>query len=341
MRWCAGGFFVLVGCGVELGDARFEVDECRTVALVDAETGALVVGAEDLAFPPTFTDTFYVSAYDRLKDEPGGIYRLPFPLTEHSEISATNLMPDARPHGIFVGFSSDLGAIVRVDGEPHYTQGTFNASVELTDDYVMHRHYGSVDWSEPFPLGCGANDVEADAYGFVGGPFSVAVTFDAQQCQPSLFSRAFSKGTGSVARFNIDDGSRTVVKSGLALSNGIAEYGLDTWVAEMRGRRVTALGRERSIDLPGAPDNLNASEEGIVAALQPSLWRFGLYRYGYAERAPTRIVLVDPETEEIELLFEDPNGRLLSGATAAVLRDDMLIASSVRGEALLVCENNG
>lgn len=326
-----------------MGAPRFSVDECRAVAIHDAETGKLIVGAEDLSFGNETNHALVLSAYDRLSNVEGAVYTLePSELTK-ATAKAKSIGPWTHPHGLYAGRTVEI--ITRINHEPHYVFGILSTFADRDEAGGRTPPRQSVVWDGASPLPCGANDLFPDT--FDGNPASLStyVTVEREGCADGLVGKAFSGPTGYVIRVEFDLESQTYISQtaaeGFNLANGITSWSDGIWVAEMRGRRMTRLDKARSIDLPGAPDNLNTSAEGIVAALQPSLWRFGLYRYGYAERAPTRIVLVDPETEEIELLFEDLNGRLLSGATAAVLRDDMLIASSVRGEALLVCENKG
>ncbi|MEM1381408.1 MAG: hypothetical protein AAGH41_12370 [Pseudomonadota bacterium] len=339
--------FLVAACGgSDLGEARFSNEQCRNVELYDVDTGDLVVGAEDIALVEMGW-AFWVSAYDRLTDQPGGVYLVGVSdLTDRSVI-AKNVLPGTKPHGIHSREDGEVIAIVRSDnpgdanliawsGTPFFELSRVDGEwVEGPPQYVQELSSGG---------NCSLNDLvqrswtEELSNDRIRTHVETYATVDRENCTGAAIERILGTKSGRVIELTT---RAPTVLDGLDLPNGIAFWGDDTWVAEMRAKRLIALDGERTIDLPGAPDNLNASDEGIVAALQPSLWRFGLYRYGYTDRAPTRIVLVDPETEAIELLFEDPNGRLLSGATAAVLRDEMMIASSVRGEALLVCEDGG
>lgn len=318
MRWLALAV-CLAACGTNNpGPPRFTQDECRAVTLADASSGHPVMGAEDLALAEDGS-VLWVSAYDRLGDRPGGIYRIRMEALSASRVAALPVIDKIRPHGLsaqrdtalFIGRQTDHRAVVE--------------RVTLTPQGPLRSEVGEVP--------CGANDL-------VSGWEVTTYTVDRGTCRGTVFERLFNPSGGRVESLvGANDPDRRVLAEGLRLPNGIVRHEGTIWVAEMRARRLVELGGTRTIGLPGAPDNLNSSGEGIVAALQPSLWRFGLYRYGHAERAPTRIVLVDPETEDVEVLYDDPGGRLLSGATAAVLTGDgMMIASSVRGERLLVCE---
>ncbi|NNU15701.1 hypothetical protein HK107_05135 [Parvularcula sp. ZS-1/3] len=334
MRW-AGLFLGLAACaGADIGEPRFAASDCRTVELVDVETGKTVVGAEDLALSED--GVLWISAYDRLTDEPGDLYPLtPQRLRGGAMLRAEGTGLQFLPHGVDVS-GHGVAVLVRQGEKTTLTQ------VYQTRRFTDEGRRPLWAQGSDFEVHCASNDMIS--VGGSGKGSKKYITVDSRGCNPSFWTRLRHPEDGYVEEFafvgsqRVTDYDRSVILDGLRIANGIAAWADDIWVAEMRARRLINLDRE-TIDLPGAPDNLNASSEGIVAALQPSLWRFGLYRYGHTNRAPTRIVLVDPETEEIELLYDDPKGAQLSGATAAVLTDGgMMVASSVRGEHLLVCE---
>jgi hypothetical protein len=344
---------LLAACGGEgLGEARFPQSSCRAVQVV---SGAMpVMGIEDIVLG---TDgNLLLSAYDRLENGQSarGVFRLSIGKTGSAPLQAEQLLPkelaEARPP-VQRGRTDAAEPLFKVPGRgatrPHGIDRTENGFVlidhrEGEDAIIEYSRAGTVVPDPPgnperrahwgtIPSGsfCAANDIASYGEAYY-------VTIDREDCRPSMTRRLTQVRDGKVLR--VTELRLTTVMDGLALPNGIAEHGGRLWIAEMRARRLVNLDRE-TIDLPGAPDNLNASPEGIVAALQPSLWRFGLYRYGYTKRAPTRIVLVDPATEEIELLYDDPKGSLLAGATASVLTaNGMLIASSVGSDRLLICE---
>lgn len=355
MRWIAGITLGLSACGgADLGPARFEAGACHLVEVFDEETGDLVVGAEDIALSG-FGTSIWVSAYDRLADVTGGVYELQLPRLSSNSAISSNVLPGSKPHGIYVeplltSVDGDDGGFGVIDHNPQ--DGALSITTWDRAPSTMRKagptgepleEVTSNVWEWSPKALCAANDfasftLEDDPDTDLLGPqIKGYVTLDRSECERRWWHPIIKRRDGAVADF----GTALTVRRGLALPNGIAVFDEQFWVAEMRGKRLTHLESDRTIPLPGAPDNLNTSDEGIVAALQPSLWRFGLYRYGHAQRAATRIVLVDPDTEEIELLFEDPSGKLFSGATAAVLGDDFLVASSVRGQALLVCGEPG
>ncbi len=320
MRWL-GAAMMLSACAGDLGEPRFAADSCRAVELVDAETGKTVVGAEDLVLSDRHP-SFWVSAYDRLANTTGGLYQVPLEQLSQDRVDVVPLVSGVRPHGILSGDEDSVTAIVRdADG-----------SAALQMFLRVPRPDSEVLEGPKYELPCGANDAAR-----TGSEIST-YTVDPQFCSGSIWSRLLGKPEGRVEQLvGVARDQRTALQ-GLTLPNGVVRHQQDVWVAEMRAQRLINFDR-KTIDLPGAPDNLNPSSQGIVAALQPSLWRFGLYRYGYWHRAPTRIVLIDPATEDIEVLYDDPKGQLVSGATAAMLTDEgTMVASSVRGDRLLVCE---
>lgn len=305
---CAGG---------DPGEPRFGQQSCWTVPMTNAETGAAVVGAEDIE---AWGGYLWVSAYDRGRNAEGGLYRIPY-TDLGARASLEPVLQGIRPHGIDAD-AAGVNAILRdADGSAYLAAVKTFPSGDKEPTLTRRAS-----------LPCGANDL-------VSVRERITYTVDRGVCRGAFLERAMAKKAGRVEELTGVALAKRVAAEGLSLPNGVAAHADTIWIAEMRARRIVALGSGRTIPLPGAPDNLNSSGDGIVAALQPSLWRFGLYRYGYAERAPSRIVLVDPETEEIELLFDDPAGKQFPGATTATLLDGRtLIASSVRGDRLLVCK---
>ena len=78
------------------------------------------------------------------------------------------------------------------------------------------------------------------------------------------------------------------------------------------------------------------AEGGLVIALHPSMVQVAAYLHGLSGTAPTRIVRLRPD-ESIEVLFDDPDGALLSAATVGVLAGGVLVAGSAADAGVLVC----
>ena len=310
----------LAACGgLDLGPARFPADGCRPVELEDDRTAQSVVGAEDLAFDP-LANVLWVSAYDRLNDKAGGVYAINLSDLDADRVEATNLLVGSKPHGL----------TLREDGRGFYVINRQSPVGGVAITSWGKATNGLTPQVETLPYDglCAANDlVEFDG--------ALWVTLDRAQCAGSSGERVRGAKAGRLLRLAENESTEA---EGLFLPNGITVVDGEVWVAEMRSQRMRST-NGAVIDLPGSPDNLTSDGALVVAAVQPSLLRFGLYRYGYTKRAPSRVVAVDPQTERIELLFEDKKGHLLPGATAAVLVNErILIASSVRGKHLLLCE---
>jgi len=98
------------------------------------------------------------------------------------------------------------------------------------------------------------------------------------------------------------------------------------------------LAETARIETPGGPDNLTVSYDGgVIAAVHPSLYRLALNRKHGVGKAPSRIVKADSDTGSLEILFDDPSGKLFSAATVAVETREGLIVGSVTDKGVLVC----
>lgn len=334
-------------------EARFGPEDCKRLALTDAETGAPIVGIEDIA---AYGEGLFLSAQDRLAAEAAGgegraapegaIYRLakvrlgaegPLSLRPYT---ADGFGSPLHPHGIDAGLAK-LVAVNRRFG-PDGAEG-----MEIRVYAIRETHLEPL-LRLPDPGLCAANDLV-----LAGG--AVWVTLDRSACPGrSLREMASGAPTGALARMGVTDGSSASLlrlAEGLSFANGIAlaELGAGRMLAvsETRGEQITLLDppggqsseRRRSLPTPGAPDNLTIAPDGrILAALHPSLLRLALYRFGWTEAAPSRLALIDPESGAAELLYDDPPGAGLSAATVGVLTEGgVLVAGSVRDAGLLVC----
>jgi hypothetical protein len=220
---------------------------------------------------------------------------------------------------------------------------------------VINRRLGASGGARPailrVPLGGGAPETVAGpadwlcpANDLLRRDGRLLVTLDRGDC-PGLSARdALWPDRGRVVAIAGAGGARETLAGGLAHANGIAIWhgtaGAPPVVAETRAGRLSVLGGP-AVPTPGGPDNLSpAPGGGVVAALHPSLLRLALYRHGWTERAPARVARIGP-AGAVEILHDDPAGRLLPGVTAAVLAGGRLIAGSVRAPGLLVCGGRG
>jgi hypothetical protein len=306
--------------------ARFALGDCRQVHLVNAETGRRIAGAEDVVLAPDGA-TLILSAQDRLDTSPheGGLYAVSlFALGGDGDVAAEPLLPPRewpepfRPHGIAISADGQRLAVINHVSEG---KGVIEVGTLGPDGWRPERRIAD-------PRFCRANDLD---FGADGGAEVLRVTLDRADCDTSL--RDLAGGSGSVALIRGE--ALTIERTGLDFPNGI-EGG---WVAETRASRLS--GPNGTISLPGGPDNLGLSEGRIVAALHTRLIRTGLYIHGWLPSAGSRIVAADPETGAVEVLFDDPEGAVFSGATVGVVAGDRLIAGSVRDSGLLYCESGG
>ena len=178
---------------------------------------------------------------------------------------------------------------------------------------------------------------------------ALLLTLDRRQCPGWAFDERYL-AAAKATLISVDPLNpakpAAIVSSNLSLANGIV--GLDDGrliVAETRGGRLRIVGTAGPPTTwltPGSPDNLTRTSKGaIIAAVQPNLIAFGRYRFGHANRVASRIVGSNTAGSPWTLLYEDPTGQQVSGATSALLIDGVLIAGSVRADGLLVCKAGG
>ena len=318
--------------------ARFGGEDCRRLVLTDPRDGTEIAGIEDIA---RMDGALILSAHDRLGGAPGGLYRLPLAaLAQAGPVAAEPLPIAARhPHGIAA--EGDRLAVIE---RHHGPEGHEASAVAL---YRL-----GAGGAEEVARWAGDDLCAANDLALLGR--AVWATLDRADC-PGLSMRDALGLRWGGALLRLDGDARLTVTDGLAFANGLVALGPGRLaVAETRGGRLARLGglaalpgeappahlawRERSVELPGGPDNLTRAADGrIVAALHPSLLRLALYRHGWRDRAPSRLVALDPETGAAEALYDDPAGARFSGATVGLMAQGRLVAGSVRAPGLLVC----
>ncbi len=342
--------FLMAGCGgkEEIGPARYGLEDCRRVALVDAVSGDPVRGAEDLALDLE-RGRLFVSAYDRRAVEKaarkkrdalpqGGVYVVGLETLFDPQIEKVTVASLAAP-GDFAGGLRPHG--ISYDEENHELVFINRTYERHGRRWRMVPHLqriganGEMFVGAPSPAHCAANDVAA-------GEGGVVTTFDHASC-------GFSGGVEnlfSLKRSGLADENGPLFSKAV-FANGVAR--LEDGVVAMAATREGAVlllepsgngfSERARLTLPGNPDNVTRSQEGdIVAALHPSLIKLAMARKFGLGRAPSRIVEADPETGAVSVLFEDPKGEIFSAATAAVETRFGLVAGSVLDEGLLVCQ---
>ena len=346
--WAALALLGLGGCAPPVAQALYPADSCRRVALIDAADGQPIVGGEDGVFEAR-SGTVFISAHDRLAVEragkiasappppSGGVYALAVSQLRRSSLRVEDVLgpvlPEAaRPHGIDALALEDgkvrLGAVNRAflrDGD----SGAWRMRPELE---IIDISGGGMSLVSRIlsPSLCRANDVAFT------GPQALRVTLDRGIC---LGDGHPAVGGAAIAQVSID-GAVSTQPAPMAFPNGIAQIGEDVWIASTLQSQLAQLHGSRRVKMPGSPDNLTKDADGrLIIALHPQIWRFALHRLGWPgfSRAPSRIVRYDPKRRTMAILFEDPDGRIFSGATFGLIAEGKLVLGAIREPGLLVC----
>lgn len=332
------------------GDPFYAAAECRRLTVIDQTTGEAVVGAEDLAYDRARRRVL-ISAYDRRAVEKeaqsraddikqGGIYAAPLDALKGDEISLTlasivsreTVAGGLRPHG--VSYDEARGEIVFINRSYQKIDRKWRMTPRIeraaADGVVLIGDGGNPH--------CSANDVA-----MLGE--RTFVSFDHAACgwrrglEDMFASRA--SGLGLADGVNVFEGARH--------ANGVvATPGNRLALAATRDKAVLILKEngegfavERTIDLPGAPDNLTISEDGqIIAVLHPSLLAIGAQRKLGIGRSGGRVVSVDPDSGETQLLFDDPRAQIVSAASAAIEEEGILVIGSALDSGIVVCKRS-
>ena len=306
-------------------EARFALESCRKVNLRDVDTGKQLAGISDMVLLPD-GDTLVLSAFDRsdLTRPFGGLFAVSlFELARGSgEIEVEALVKDyqlaggVHPQGI--AYSGGRIALINGAGD-----GAFIDVIERRDSLwtpvARHSH-------DAF---CRLNDLAFD----FGG--NLLVTRDRASCRLNVIDALPFYATGIVLTVS-PEGQVRASDERYFLPNGIVMGPTDQpIVAEMRGQQLSG---EIDRPMPGGPDNLTVDEDGaIVAAVHPSLWKMFLYTNGFAFSSPSRVVRFDPGPSELEILFDDPGGDLLSAVGVGLLEEGRLYLGSTVDGGLGVC----
>ncbi|MEZ5894263.1 MAG: hypothetical protein R3C58_14105 [Parvularculaceae bacterium] len=332
----------------EIAPARFDADDCRHLMLTDAVSGAEIVGAEDLALDRE-RGRLFISAYDRRAAEKaarqnkgappsGGLYVVGLDALFDATADSVAVSPLAapadfagglRPHGVsYDAANHELVFINRA----YARQGR---KWKMTPELLRVGANGEAFVGAPTPAHCAANDVAANGEG-------VVTSFDHGKCGWSAgVENVFGLKRSGVAS---DDGG---VYARARFANGV-ENAPDGGVIVAATREKAILSLKRGGDgyveiarvkTPGGPDNLSLTDDGgIVAAVHPSLTKLALTRKYGIGRAPSRIVEADMATGAVDILVDDPKGKIFSAATSAVMTAKGLIAGSVTDKGLLICK---
>ena len=332
------------------GEAVYATGECRRVTLVDSESGKAIVGAEDLAYDAAMRRVL-ISAYDRreterqasaraLDIEQGGIYAAPIDVLKGGASSVTlssivardNVAGGLRPHGL--SFDAARREITFVNR----SYQKIGRKWRMTPRIERAGADGAVFVGDGGNPRCSANDV-------VNMGDQTFVSFDHASCglrggMEDLFA---SRDSG------IDGLDGAGLFDGAGHANGVVATADDRLaLAATRDKALLVLGADgdrfridKSISLPGGPDNLTKATGGaIIAAVYPSLMAIGAQRKLGLGRSGSRIVRVDIETGAVTLLFNDPDATLFSAASAAIEEEGVLIIGSALDRGIVVCQRS-
>ncbi len=342
---------LLAACGgPDLGAPEYPPESCARLEFIDAETGWNVVGAEDVEVDYR-ENLLYISAYDRILTEQalstgdvpptGAVYVVNFGdlqgpvLQVRPMLSVAQKFSEVRPHGIGLirHRAKRLMIVNREYQTPDHGLEAWFVVAEDVDDPVAE-HPDTITDSFRTRLPARTNDIAYHVYD---------AYFTVDQEKTGWFAQATGAVNGSL--WKLDSLEPKMLLDGFAFANGLVTGADDSLiVAETRASELAVVDLEknavtRRIKLPGGPDNLTRAPDGsILAALHPSLFKLGLHRKFGAKHAPSRAVRVDPETGAWALLFDDPTGKVFTGATVAAEIDGKLVLGSATDRGLLVCE---
>lgn len=333
----------------------FQSEDCRRVTLIDAASGAPVVGPEDITFDPARA-VFWIAAFDRDQDGPdqdgrwsAGLYPLDPALLslEGTEMTVTPvpIRDDGpfRPHGIAVD-GSGLTAIDRVPARDPADR-TRLARLDLSQGQPV-----AGDMLADASL-CRANDVWRLKDG------RTLVSLDRRACGGAslMAENVLGRARGGVAL--VDGATVRRVVDGLFFANGlvvVTEGGVD-WlvVAETRGRRLAwfplaevltandpLTTPARTTALPAAPDNLNLTEGAVLVTALEDLFALFLHRLAphWFDPPGSQVLRVglDGAAPAVQRIGTIP-GHRLAAATVAATGAGWLILGSALDDAILAC----
>ncbi len=345
---CLAALLLLAACGqTDLDEAYYEHDQCSRIALIN-EVGDTLVGVEDIA-PDLVEGQLFLSAYDRRlveravrrKDDElpqGSVYKLSLDdifESDGGDVSVVSLIAPGeiaggvRPHGLdFDAVNHELIFVNRA-----YERN--GRSWKMTPHLQRIGANGELFVGETSRAPCSANDVALS-------DDQVYTSFDHSACN----WRAGVEDIFRLKRSGVAGADGAVLFDRAAFANGIVKAS-DKEIAIGATRENAllffkispdSLEQTMRIETPGGPDNLTRTDSGaIIAALHPAKFRLMLNRKFGIGKAPSRIVRIDRDKGEVEVLFEDRSGELFSAATVAVETSDGLVAGSVTDEGVLVC----
>jgi hypothetical protein len=318
---------------------------CHQVFLVDPVSGMDILGTEDIALDRA-GGRLLVSAYDRRRDLPGGIYAVPLdvllnPLTD--QIEPERLVPapggpDLRPHGFAI---DEIGRLPAKLGVIERQAGT----ARLQAYELGPASLGPVGPPVTDVALCNANDVAITPDGVF------LVTADRKACSGwgRFIEDIFGLARGHV--LSVGPGGIRVLVSGLHFADGIAMDARHVYIAATRDPALLVYDRSgkdnlvfvQRFALKDAPDNLAWGDDGaLYIAAHRSLLRFALFRLGLAADSPAAIYRYDPASRAAPARLGWAGGSgAVSGATVALAARGRLVLGAGYDAGLSVCAKRG
>ena len=373
----AGGLVLAIAATPNTAPAaQNSAQACQKVELIDRLTDNVIIGIEDIEIDK-INEIAILSAHDRwaLEDAlatesdslpQGGLYGLATDWTEAppERISVENLSAGAmsqrelRPQGLAL---SNRGSGQRLFVVNHrYEQKNdgwqYSPTIEIFDlvpGGLAHRR------SLQDPLICHPNAVAAL------GADTLLLTNDHGSCGwlGSRLEDLLPLDQANLVRLTFADDPAQAPQArrattGFRFANGVAvaQSTRDhVYVADTRNDEIAVFAAadlrsetesppRATLPLPGGPDNLRWAPDGrLITAAHPNLLTLGLYvkRWFGVDRAPSRVVAISPDDGTTEVLFDDPDGELISAATAAAVHNGWLLIGSAFDRGLVVCRLPG
>ncbi len=349
-----------------------EAEACRRMDLIDHLTDDFIFGVEDIVID-TRNGIAIVSAHDRwaLEDAmaadserlpQGGLYALSVGWTgaPPERILVDDLSVafksdrDFRPQGLALLDQGTGRRLFVVNQRYMRDDGAWNRSPTIE---AFDLTGGALDLRRTLehPLICNPNAVAAL------GPNTLLVTNDRGACGRL---GAWLENLLPLDRANLvqltfaDDPAQEPrarrVATGLRFANGVAVAQADgdrVYLADTRKNEIavfSAADLQSETDgppaailpLPAGPDNLRWAPDGrLITAVHPSLLRLGLYIKHWlgVTSAPSRVLAISPGDGTSQVLFDDPEGELISAATAAAVHAGWLLIGSAFDRGLVIC----
>lgn len=363
------GFVLAIAVAPHAGPAAHDpAQACHKVELIDRLTNDVITGIEDIEID-LINGMAILSAHDRWALEGalarksdrlprGGLYALAMDWSGRppATISLDDLSAgftqekDFRPQGLALSHQGSDQRLFVVNQRYEESGDVWHHSptievFDLTVGGLAHRR------SLENPLICRPNAVA------VLGSDTLLVTNDHGACGSGAWLEDLMPlDRANLVRITLAENPPygRVAAAGFRFANGLAVspagdrrvYLADTRKSEIAVFSSTDLQAElramptTTLRLPDGPDNLRWAPDGrLITAVHPDLLTLGLYvkRWLGVERAPSRVAAISPNDGAIEILFDDPDGTLISAATAAAVHDGWLLIGSAFDRGLVVC----